>query len=440
MRYRLDRGVQRFGDVVIGGSPLKLFRLTEAGRAVVERIGAGDDVGASTLVDRLLDAGAIHPAPAPTDAPYGPADVTLVVPAFGAPPARPAHTGPVLLVDDGSQPPLPGADVRLARNAGPGAARNAGLAEVGTPLVAFVDTDVTLPPGWLDPLLAHFADRRVALVAPRVASAAGAGRLAAYERDHSPLDLGPQPARIRAGSRVSYVPAAAIVCRVDALREVGGFDTALRVGEDVDLVWRVLAAGWRCRYEPASVVEHAPRPTWAAWWRQRVGYGASAGPLAARHPGALAPLRMSGWSIAAWALGVLGHPRAGVAVGLGSAAALVPKLPDVPPSAAFRLAATGNARAGEQIAATVRRAWWPIVVIAAMRSTAARKLLVASALAARHPIRLVDDVAYSVGLWRGVVAARDVGPLLPEISAWPGRAARPADPPAGVPARAASAR
>ena len=441
MRYRLDASVQRFGNVVVGGSPLKLFRLTDAGRAAVDRLAAGDDVRPSALVERLLDAGAIHPAPAA--GPFTSVDVTIVVPTLGPPARVPVHEGPVLVVDDGSQPPVEHADVRLDVNAGPGAARNAGLARVATPLVAFVDTDVDAPPGWLDALLPHFADAHVALVAPRVASAreaaSGAGSdagpgalaLARYEREHSPLDLGPAAARIRSGTRVSYVPAAAIVCRVAALQEAGGFDASLRVGEDVDLVWRLDAAGWRGRYEPASLVHHAPRRDWRAWWRQRVGYGTSAGALAVRHPGALAPLRMSGWSLAAWLLGVLGHPIAGGAVGVGSAAALVPKLPDVPPRAAFRLAATGNARAGEQIASAVRRAWWPVLAVLALRSRGARRILVASALAVGHPVRLADDVAYSVGVWRGMWAARTAAPLVPEINSWPGRSPGDARAPGG---------
>lgn len=438
MRFWLDSTVQRFGNVLVGGSPLKLFRVTDAGRAAIDRLAAGDDVPRTALVERLLDAGAVHPLPGTGS--FTAADVTIVVPTLGPPARVPAHTGPVLVVDDGSQPPVAGAAVRLEVNRGPGAARNAGLDHVTTPLVAFVDTDVLVAPGWLDAVLPHFADDRVALVAPRVACAPDAnarGPLdrwrARYEREHSPLDLGPEPARVRAGSRVSYVPAAAIVCRVDALREIGGFDPDLRVGEDVDLVWRLDAAGWRCRYEPVATVQHDPRPTWRAWWRQRATYGSSAGPLAVRHPGALTPLRMSGWSLTAWLLGALGHPIAGGAVGVGSAAALVPKLPDVPPRAAFRLAALGNAHAGEQIAATVRRVWWPLLAVLAVRSRTARKLLVASAFAARHPLRLADDVAYSVGVWRGMWAARTFGPLVPEISSWPGRS------PGAVPAPDASA-
>ena len=138
------------------------------------------------------------------------------------------------------------------------------------PLVAFVDTDVELPAVGSNRCSLHFADPRVALVAPRVTTTADPSPVAWYERSNSPLDLGPEPARIRAGTRVSYVPAAAIVCRVDALHEIGGFDESLRVGEDVDLVWRLDEAGWRCRYEPAVEVGHDPRPSWAAWARQRI--------------------------------------------------------------------------------------------------------------------------------------------------------------------------
>ena len=45
-----------------------------------------------------------------------------------------------------------------------------------------------------------------------------------------------------------------------------------------------------------------------------------------------------------------------IVVGAGSAAALVVKLPDVPPPTAFRLAAIGNLSAGDQIADAIRRA------------------------------------------------------------------------------------
>ncbi len=416
-RYQLDSSVERFGDILLGGSPLRLFRTTAAGTRTVDAIERGDEIATSQLVDRLLDAGAIHPVAVEATR-FTVADVTVVTPTLG-PPVHP--TPGALLVDDGSPDPVTGAAIRLSERSGPAAARNAGLAAVTTPLVAFVDADVVASPGWLDPLLAHFDDDRVGLVAPRVRSTPGATRLANYESRHSPLDLGPTPAPVVAGGRVSYVPAAAIVCRADAVRAVGGFDESLRFGEDVDLVWRLAATGWRCRYEPTSVVRHDPRRDWAAWFRQRAAYGSSAAPLSQRHPGALAPLRASAWSVAAWALASARHPLAGAAVAAATSGALVAKLPDVPGSTAFRLAASGTVRAGGQIAQAVRRAWWPLLGIAALRSGTARRALLASAIAARSPIRLADDVAYSIGVWRGMAAEGSVAPITPDLRGWPGR-------------------
>jgi mycofactocin system glycosyltransferase len=358
-RYRLDSSWRRpaGGNVVVAGSPLRLFRLSTGGAQVAAMVEVGeapDTAAVHQMLDRFVEAGALHPQH-PT-APFRPAQVTIVVPAFGPLQASlveqlARHPGPVVVVDDAGPAPF-GNDappdrvqlVRHERNQGPAAARNTGLALVTTPLVAFLDTDVTPDGDWLLPLLTHFADERVALVAPRVMGAPGDTRLHEYEQRHSSLDLGDEPARIAAGTRVSYVPAAALVCRVAALRAIDGFDADMRVGEDVDLVWRLAAAGYRCRYEPAGQVRHTPRATISAWCRQRMGYGRSAAPLAQRHPGALAPVRMSGWSALAWVLLVARHPLLALGVAAGTSAALVRKLHDLPPRDAALLAARGPRR------------------------------------------------------------------------------------------------
>ena len=196
--YALDGSYRRHDLVVIAGSPLRLFRLSAKGRAVVEAIEHRQPLpaGHAKLTERLVDAGAIHPLP--TDSPFTAVDVSIVVPAFNAMPG-PVVDGveEVIVVDDGSDPPLvaqPGQRlIRLPVNGGPAAARNAGLAEVTTPLVAFVDTDVQVDAGWLDALLPHFADPLVAVVAPRVGSAEGTSAIATYEMTRSPLDLGAEP-------------------------------------------------------------------------------------------------------------------------------------------------------------------------------------------------------------------------------------------------------
>lgn len=432
-RYTLDPTTRRppGGNVVIGGSPLRLFRLTDAGGAVFERLAAGEDVPDSRLTERLLDSGAVHPDH--ERGPFTASDITVVMPALDATAEvlnRLVEACPgvhaIVVVDDGSvtsAPSVSGATVlRLRSNAGPAVARNAGLGAVTTPLVAFVDTDVRLSPGWLDPLLAHFADERVGLVAPRVASEQGEGAIAHYEETHSPLDLGPEPARVAPGSRVSYVPAAVMLARRAALREVDGFDRSMRSGEDVDLVWRLVEHGWRVRYEPASVAHHAPRADLAALIRQRMAYGSSAAPLARKHPGALTPVRTSGWSAAVWGLALTGAPVSAAVAAAGTSVALVPKLRGLPAMESVRLAATGHLYAGGQLAAAARRVWWPLLLAASLVSKRARWAIVAAtvpALARGGVLRVVDDAAYGLGVWRGVLEHGEISPLVPSFVNWP---------------------
>ncbi len=515
-RYELDRSCRRLdgGQVLLGGSPLTLFRLSERGAAVLDAAladggpdGGADGAGpakaeAAALLARLVEAGALHPRPVPGASRWRPSAVTVVVPALAAD-VGPllARLGPVhevVVVDDGSRPPLQprapagGPPLRVVRRAvtgGPAAARNTGLAEVTTPLVAFLDADCRPDPGWLAPLLAHLDDDAVVLAAPRVRSMAAAGLLARYEARRSPLDLGPAPARIRAGTRVSYVPGAALVARADDLRRHGGFDEALRHGEDVDLLWRLDettpqtaraattagaagaagtagaagaaaeagaagatgatgaagaagATGAALRYEPAAIVGHQPRPTLVDWLAQRVAYGTSAAPLARRHPGALAPVRVSGWSALAWALAAAGSPLPAAAVGAGTALALAGKLDRLehPTREALRLAGGGHLHAGRLLAAGLTRAWWPVALVAAATSRRARRVVALAALgpalvdwwasdgeelgpAVYVGLRLLDDVAYGAGVWAGVGRERTLAPLLPDLTSWP-RASR----------------
>jgi mycofactocin system glycosyltransferase len=403
MRFAVDGSWRRFGRVVVAGSPLRVFRLTAAGVDVVAAIERGADVSGSRLVDRLEDGGAIHPRPERPSR-HAREDITIVTPQLGGSPAADGR----LVIDDGSEPALPGAALRLPVNRGPAAARNAGRRLVESALIAFVDADVTMPPGWLDALVGHFDDDCVGLVAPRVVGEVG-----------SPLDLGGEPARIRAGTRVSYVPGAALVVRAAAFDAVGGFDETLRFGEDVDLAWRLDEAGWRCRYEPATTVAHAPRTTWPARLRQHAGYGTSAAPLALRHPKALAPWVSNGWTASVWGLLALGHPILAASLAVGSSAALVRKLDDVPSKVAFGLAMRGHTGAAQQLAHAVRREWWPLAVVLAAVSRRARWALVAAVLA--EPRATPTDVAYGWGVWTGMRRHRTVAPIMPRLVSWPAR-------------------
>ena len=83
--------------------------------------------------------------------------------------------------------------VALTDNVGPAGARNAGIAEVRTPYVAFVDSDVVVDAAALRGLAGHFADPQVAAVGPRVQGVARSAEPRRFERwdvDGLSLDLG----------------------------------------------------------------------------------------------------------------------------------------------------------------------------------------------------------------------------------------------------------
>jgi mycofactocin system glycosyltransferase len=477
MRLRPDPGLRSRdgGTVLVGGSPYRLLRLGPTGARHVAGWWAGEPVAGppavQALARRLLAAGLAHPVPA---AGPGPDEVTVVIPVRDrTPELRLCLAGlrgcRVIVVDDGSRDPGAVAAVAAAAgarclhravNGGPAAARNTGLAAAGTPLVAFLDSDCVPAPDWLDRLLPHFGDPAVAAAAPRIVpyeppapGGPGApgwsgwrgrpGWLARYEGISSTLDMGPVASIVRPGAKVPYVPGAALVVRAAAAGD--GFAEDMRVGEDVDFVWRLAARGWHVRYEPAAVLAHQHRVRLRAWFARRVDYGTSAAPLELRHPGSVPAVSMSGWSAAAWAAAAAGRPGVGAAITGTATALLARRLAPVTSGAwplAGHLAAGGTLAAGRVLGSALSRAWWPVAIPAAagvrrLRIPLAVLVLAPPALGwleRRPPMnpagyvaaRLLDDVAYSVGVWKGCVAHRTARPLLPRLT-WRGDIlARPA--------------
>ena len=107
---------------------------------------------------------------------------------------------------------------------------------------------------------------------------------------------------MRPGSRIPFVPSAALLVRADVVAGPDLFDAALRGGEDVDLVWRLDEAGWDVRYVPSSTVVHEGPATLKDFLVRRAFYGTTAAPLSRRHGKAVAPVHVSGWSLAVWGL------------------------------------------------------------------------------------------------------------------------------------------
>jgi hypothetical protein len=230
------------------------------------------------------------------------------------------------------------------------------------------------------------------------------------------------------------VPSAALLARRGALGQ--GFDESRRVAEDVDLVWRLTAAGWRVRYEPAAEVAHDHPTTTADWLRRRAYYGTGAALLAARHGNAVAPVVISPWSAAAWALAVGGRGRVrGAAAGVLAVAtvrlarrqAAPGRRPPLGLAAVLVLRGTGAA--GRTLARAATRHHWPLAVPAALASRRAGRWLLGAAVADaagawwphRREVgllrfaaaRRLEDLGYGAGLWAGALRARSPRALLP---------------------------
>jgi mycofactocin system glycosyltransferase len=323
----------------------------------------------------------------------------------------------------------------LPVNVGPAGARNAGLAAVQTSFVAFVDSDCVPSAGWLAPLLPFFDDPLVAAAAPRIVSVVGPAR---YESPGASLDRGQREGPVRSGSRISFVPSAALVMRVDLATGPELFDPALRGGEDVDLVWRLNEAGWDVRYVPSSTVTHAGASTLGASLARRCFYGTTAGPLARRHGDALAPAQVSGWSLAVWGLLLARRPVLALAALSASVLLLAHRLRGLvrdPVGVAAHIAGGGTTRGALPTLASLTRAWSPALVAGLLfrrtRAASALALLVPALRDGKDdpqgldPVRaaaahVADDVAYGTGVWVGCYRERTLVPLLPRI-AWRSR-------------------
>jgi mycofactocin glycosyltransferase len=230
------------------------------------------------------------------------------------------------------------------------------------------------------------------------------------------------------------VPSAALLVRADVASGPDLFDATLRGGEDVDLVWRLDEAGWDVRYVPASTVAHESPATLRDFLARRAFYGTTAAPLARRHGNALAPVHLSGCSLAVWGLVAARRPVLALAALAASVAVLAHRLRGLvqdPVGVAAHIAGGGTTRSALPALASLTRAWSPALVL----GLAFRRTRAASALALLIPglhewaadgqgldpvravaVHVADDVAYGTGVWVGCARERTLVPVIPRVS------------------------
>jgi GT2 family glycosyltransferase len=188
-----------------------------------------------------------------------------------------------------------GAPVRYAREDAPGSAsaRNRGLSEVESELVAMTDDDVIVDEHWLAAIAQAFAAYPQASCVTGLLLPAdldtppqlwfeqyggfsrGFDRRVFDLRANRPVgeSVYPWTAGIfGTGNNFSF--------RTEALREIGGFDPALGNGTpalggvDSEMLLRTILSGHTIVYEPEALVHHAHRPDYSALRRQVHAYGA----------------------------------------------------------------------------------------------------------------------------------------------------------------------
>ena len=317
--YRLAPELQLIagdtGGTLLCLRPLLAMRLDPVGAALLAGLAMGHSRTAADLASRVpglsvADAASflgelvrrrmlVRDFPTPAKWP----SVSVIIAAFGRPDATracvmsllaldyPRDRIDITVVDDGSDPPLapvlddlPVHVLPLTRNLGQSAARNLAAAEAEGDLIAFIDNDCVATPGWLRALAPHFGDRDTVLVGGRVKATPSGKAVAAFEAVRSPLDMGPTSGPVGPRQSVAYLPSCNLVVRRDAFLSVGGFATDMRVGEDVDLVWRILNRGGRAHYAATGDIVHDHRVQLGSLLRRRADYGSSEADLQRRHP------------------------------------------------------------------------------------------------------------------------------------------------------------
>jgi len=147
---------------------------------------------------------------------------------------------------------------------GPSAARNAGLREASGVFVAFTDADCMVDPDWLGAMVRALRRTPVDAVGGRILARPEAGvvdRFGELVHDHRyAIEVCDPP----------YMIGMNLALRRDLLLSLGGFDERWLRIEDVDVSYRLLAAGKRLGYCDDAAIYHHNRDK--LWTLMREGY------------------------------------------------------------------------------------------------------------------------------------------------------------------------
>lgn len=187
----------------------------------------------------------------------------------------------VIVVDDGGREPIDDVmgeftgRLRITplrqERAGPGAARNAGVARAHGEFVAFIDDDCVPAPDWLDRLVAALAGNPGGMAGGRVVNMLVTNRYA---------DASDRISRFvyeyyRGPSHEPFFTTNNLAVRASHFRDLGGFTTGIpsATAEDKEFCDRWRQRGWPLIHVPEATVYHAHDLTFSRFLRQHFRYG-----------------------------------------------------------------------------------------------------------------------------------------------------------------------
>ena len=164
----------------------------------------------------------------------------------------------VIIVDDGSKDKTFEVSKKypvkyvFQENSGPASARNRGFIESRGDIVAFTDSDCIAKPDWIRRLIEGFESEDIGVVAGSYDIANHESLLACLIHEEIKWRHKRFGRYIRAFGSYNFA------VRRDVFEKTGAFDDSYRTasGEDNDLSYRILKAGYKIRFNPDALVAH----------------------------------------------------------------------------------------------------------------------------------------------------------------------------------------
>lgn len=148
---------------------------------------------------------------------------------------------------------------------------NAAVPHATGDILVFLNNDVEVPPGWLQPLVRAFADPDIAAVQPKLLQYDDRSRFEyagasggfidwlgyPFTRGRVFFDAEVDSGQYNDARDIFWATGAAMAVRRSAWEEAGGFDEQFFMHmEEIDLSWRLQRMGYRIRVVPDSIVFH----------------------------------------------------------------------------------------------------------------------------------------------------------------------------------------